>query len=63
MKCPFRTITTTEQLYSKEGSVTKTDFMDCLGDECPYWGITVQQHRYTGGWETVTEPKCRKCQT
>lgn len=61
MKCPFRTITITEQLYSKEGNITKVDFMDCLGDECPYWGMPVQMHMQTGGWRTIVEPKCRRC--
>ena len=62
MKCPFRTVTTTEQFYAKEGSVTSTDFMDCLGSECPYFGIPIQKHSDSGGWRTVIKPKCRRCE-
>lgn len=31
--------------------------------ECPYYGIPVQQHSGSGGWRTVIEPKCRRCET
>lgn len=62
MKCPFRTTITTEQLYSPNGSVTTTEFADCLKNECPYWGQKV--HRFNDAtlkWETVIEPICRGC--
>ena len=61
MKCPFRTTTKTEQLYSKNGSVTSVEYAECLGGECPYFGRTVRRFSdATVRWETVTEPYCRR---
>lgn len=61
MKCPWRTVTTTTT-YTKEVSKTSIDFENCLGEECPYYGVPVPQHRYEGGWQTVIELKCRRCE-
>lgn len=36
MKCPYRT----EIRECQDGltKVRKTEFMDCIGSDCPYWG-------------------------
>ena len=60
MKCPFRTITTKEQLATKQVEIVTTDFLECLEEQCPYWGRTVLEHRSQGGFRTVKDPVCRR---
>lgn len=60
MKCPFRTITRTEQLNTKAGTIEFVDFPDCIGAECPWFGKKVFEHRPMGGFEWVTYPACRR---
>ena len=60
MKCPFRTITIEKQLYTEMGKVISVDFAECIKNECPYYGKTVIRPRASGGFEAVTEPKCRR---
>lgn len=60
MKCPFRTITIEKQLCTEMGKVISVDFAECIKSECPYYGETVIRQRAMGGFEAVTEPKCRR---
>lgn len=59
LKCPWQTITKTiVGCYGETKSYV--EFSDCLKNECPYYGKTVFQNRPMGGFETVTEPVCRR---
>lgn len=70
MKCPFRTIRKVRYI-SYATNATKqntsdydetTEFAECLGAECPYYGKTVMKHRPSGGFQTVTSQICRRAE-
>ena len=74
MKCPFRTIKTTESVVDKDtfsptyGKVAKEietiDFSECIGEGCPYhyYGVEVDT---SSGWnthKTKSVPKCKRAE-
>ena len=55
MKCPYRTSTITTPSNTVEGeSYTTTDFMECLGHDCPYYSIATITKSRDG---STKEPK------
>lgn len=62
MKCPYRK---RERIYPDGVSrVTEVDFMECVKEECPYWGATSSTHRrrQEGGYTTYDTIGCRKAE-
>lgn len=54
MKCPYRTVTITTTVTTD--SVSKTDFCDCYGIECPwYCGKDIRNSK------TISEELCQRC--
>lgn len=63
MKCPFRkTITKSiENSIYKNEEVTRVEFADCIGEECPFFGKQVTRFdERTMKHETVLRPVCRR---
>lgn len=63
MKCPFRTITTKsiEKTVYKNEEVTRVEFADCLGTECPFYGEKVYRfNELTMRREEALKPACRR---
>lgn len=62
MKCPYRkTVRISPDGVSR---VTEVDFMECIKEKCPFWGITnrIYKHRQEGGRTTYESIGCRKAE-
>lgn len=60
MKCPYR-----KKIFTyPEGvaKITDTEFMQCIKNDCPYWGRFGSQkiHSQEGGYKTLDSIGCRK---
>ena len=54
MKCPYRPIVTTVE------NVTRTEFAECLRNECPYYGIKNLMIHPERGIQVEIDPGCKK---
>ena len=54
MKCPFRKETHTM------GDWVVENFGVCYEKECPFYGKTEYKKRYSGGYDELINPVCRR---
>ena len=57
MKCPYRKITN-DNGYNH----ISEEFAECYGKECPFFGKTVKEKRYEGGYNEIIKPVCRRAE-
>ena len=60
MKCPYRTVKTTEPATEDRGTrslVVAHDFAECYGKECPYYS---EEHRVDGN--LAVPESCKRAQ-
>ena len=61
MKCPFRTVTQTQTNPRTGSIIVSTDYSDCIGTDCPYFGKPVKRFSDASlRWETVIKAECRR---
>lgn len=54
MKCPYR-----KETYIIANR-TVENFLECYGEDCPFYGKEKYKKRYNGGYDEVTAPVCRR---
>ena len=54
MKCPYR-----KETYVIANR-TVENFLECYGEDCPFYGKAKYKKRYNGGYDEVTAPVCRR---